>query len=177
MNRTQGQNQSVSGYTGSQENLSFEVVSDIFNICWWSILMDDNARPHRTEVVTDYMATETIERMDWPSLSPDLNPIEHAWDKLQQAVSAHPVLPRNREEFSAALVEEWNQLPQISSSGDLSEACRDVVALFFRHVEVIPRIDFIKSLLKRLIVNFPSFAMANFHSVLGGNVTKKPSVC
>ena len=33
--------------------------------------------------------------------------------KLQQAVSARPVLPRNREELSAALVEEWNQLPQI----------------------------------------------------------------
>ena len=77
------------------------------------ILMDDNARPHRARVVTDYLETETIERMDWPSLSPDLNPIEHAWDKLQQAVSARPVLPRNREELSAALVEEWNQLPQI----------------------------------------------------------------
>ena len=75
--------------------------------------MDDYARPHRARVVTDYLETETIERMDWPSLSPDLNPIEHAWDKLQQAVSARPVLPRNREELSAALVEEWNQLPQI----------------------------------------------------------------
>ena len=51
--------------------------------------------------------------MDWPSLSPDLNPIEHAWDKLQQAVSARRVLPRNREELSAAFSEEWNQLPHI----------------------------------------------------------------
>ena len=42
------------------------------------ILMDDNARPHRARVVTDYLEMETIERMDWPSLSPDLNPIEHA---------------------------------------------------------------------------------------------------
>ena len=75
--------------------------------------MDDNARPHRARVVTDYLVTEPIERMDWPSLSPDLNPIEHAWYKLQQAVSAHPVLPRNREELSAVLVEEWKQLPQI----------------------------------------------------------------
>ena len=51
------------------------------------------------------------------------------------------------------------------------------MTLLFRHVEVIPHIDFIKSLLKRLIVNFPSFTLANFHSVLGGNVTKMPSVC
>jgi hypothetical protein len=31
------------------------------------ILMDDNARPHRARVVTDYLENETIERMEWPS--------------------------------------------------------------------------------------------------------------
>jgi hypothetical protein len=51
--------------------------------------------------------------MDWLSLSPDLNPKEHAWDKLQQAISARQELPKNREELSAALVEEWARLPQI----------------------------------------------------------------
>jgi hypothetical protein len=28
------------------------------------ILMDDNARPHRARVVTDYLENETIERME-----------------------------------------------------------------------------------------------------------------
>ena len=40
--------------------------------------MDDNARPHRAGVVNDYLEDEGIERLDWPSRSPDLNPIEHA---------------------------------------------------------------------------------------------------
>ena len=41
------------------------------------ILTDDNARPHRVPVTDAYLQRETIERMDWPARSPDLNPIEH----------------------------------------------------------------------------------------------------
>ena len=32
------------------------------------ILMDDNAHPHRAHVVTDYIETESVVRMDWPRL-------------------------------------------------------------------------------------------------------------
>ena len=77
------------------------------------ILMNDNARPHRARVVTDYLENETIERMEWPSCSPDMNPIEHAWDMLQKAVSTGPILPNNRQELSVALIEEWIRLPQL----------------------------------------------------------------
>jgi hypothetical protein len=39
------------------------------------ILMDDHCRPHRARVVTDYLENEKIERIEWPSCSPDMNPI------------------------------------------------------------------------------------------------------
>ena len=71
------------------------------------ILMDDKARPHRAHVTDAYLERETIVRMDWPARSPDLNPIEHAWDMLQHAVSARPVQPRTLQELKDALVAEW----------------------------------------------------------------------
>ena len=44
------------------------------------ILMDDNARAHRTRITDQYLEQATIVRMKWPARSPDLNPTEHAWD-------------------------------------------------------------------------------------------------
>ncbi|GFU64452.1 uncharacterized protein TNCV_3948191 [Trichonephila clavipes] len=38
--------------------------------------MDDNARPHRANIVDECPQSEDITRMDWPAYSPDLYPIE-----------------------------------------------------------------------------------------------------
>ena len=76
------------------------------------ILMDDNARAHRARVTDQYLEQTTIVRMEWPARSPDLNPIEHAWDMLQTAVSSHPVQPASVQELRLALLEEWDQIPQ-----------------------------------------------------------------
>jgi hypothetical protein len=37
------------------------------------VFMDDNARPHRAHVVTDYLRDESITTLPWPARSPDLN--------------------------------------------------------------------------------------------------------
>ncbi|GFY00771.1 DDE_3 domain-containing protein [Trichonephila clavipes] len=40
-------------------------------------LFMDDFRPHRSNIVDECIQLEDITRMDWPTYSPDLNPIEH----------------------------------------------------------------------------------------------------
>ena len=80
------------------------------------ILMDDNAPPHRAHIVRDYLEQESIQRMDWPARSPDLNPIEHVWDMLQVGLSAQEHAPSTLEELGNDLVQQWNRIPQDSIS-------------------------------------------------------------
>ncbi|GFV81500.1 transposable element Tcb2 transposase [Trichonephila clavipes] len=41
------------------------------------ILMDDNCRPPRANLVEDLLFEEGIVRMEWPACFPDMDPIEH----------------------------------------------------------------------------------------------------
>ena len=46
------------------------------------VLRDDIARPHCTRIIEEYKNQQSIASLPRLSLLPDLNPIEHVWDKL-----------------------------------------------------------------------------------------------
>ena len=50
--------------------------------------------------------------MEWPALSPDLNPIEHMWDTLGREVNNRPHQPRTVQEMREVLLEEWDRITQ-----------------------------------------------------------------
>ncbi|KFM71640.1 Transposable element Tc3 transposase, partial [Stegodyphus mimosarum] len=74
------------------------------------VLMDDNAHPHRADIVDDYLESEGIARMAWPAYLPDLNPIENLWDALGRAVSSRFPPPAALIDLETALQEEWRLL-------------------------------------------------------------------
>ena len=76
------------------------------------ILMQDNARPHTARIIYQFLEEEGIEVMDWPSKSPDLNPIEHLWDQLGKRVARRMTTRSTRADLSHFLQEEWVHIPQ-----------------------------------------------------------------
>ncbi|GFX26441.1 transposable element Tcb1 transposase [Trichonephila clavipes] len=75
------------------------------------LFMDDNARPHRANIVDECLQSEDITRMDGPAYSPDLNSIEHVWDMLADEL-AHQPPPTCLPELRRALLDEWCNIPQ-----------------------------------------------------------------
>jgi transposase len=75
------------------------------------ILQDDNAPPHRSAVVQGFQEDQGIQSLPWPANFPDLNPIEHAWDRLGRRVRCH-VRPTSLEQLADLLSEEWRLIPE-----------------------------------------------------------------
>ncbi|GFU17760.1 transposable element Tc1 transposase [Trichonephila clavipes] len=76
------------------------------------LFMDDNARPHRANIVDECLQLEDITRMDWPAYSRDFNRIEHVWDMLGQRIAARQPPPTYLPELRRALLDEWCNIPQ-----------------------------------------------------------------
>ncbi|GFS56023.1 transposable element Tcb2 transposase [Trichonephila clavipes] len=93
------------------------------------LFLDDNAPCHRTVAAEQLLESEDIERMDWPARSPDLNPIEHAWDFLGRRLAARTFPLVTIRELRLALQDEWAAMPQqlidtlILSMGRRCETC------------------------------------------------------
>ena len=74
------------------------------------MFQDDNAPPHRSKLVMNFHRQRGTRHLDWPSRSPDLNPIEHVWDLIGRRVSRE--LFDNTKDLERKIVQEWNQVHQ-----------------------------------------------------------------
>ncbi|GFT92563.1 transposable element Tcb2 transposase [Trichonephila clavipes] len=100
------------------------------------ILMDDNCRPHRANLVEDFLFEEGIVKMKWPASSPDMNPIEHVWDAVGRRVAGHQPPPQTLQELERALLEEWDRIPQFvinSLIDSMPQRCSALLAVRGNH--------------------------------------------
>ena len=81
------------------------------------IFQHDNDPKHRAAVVTTWLNGNNTERINWPSFSPDLNPIEHLWDEVEHRMKK--TNPRNVTELKECLVRIWKNIE--------SQVCKKLV--------------------------------------------------
>ena len=77
------------------------------------VLMDDNATPHRARVTNQFLNNQGIQRLVWPSKSPDLNPLEHLWSHLKYRVNKRIKPTTTLVGLERILRREWAAIEQV----------------------------------------------------------------
>jgi transposase len=106
------------------------------------IFQQDNDPKHRANINMEYLDKKIqhandkgfkLEVLDWPSQSPDLNPIEHIWKYIKGRLGDKAEYPRkakNGDELFARIEHEWKNVPQSVRDNlvkSMQERCRAVV--------------------------------------------------
>lgn len=79
----------------------------------------DNASIHTARIVKQWFIDHGVQLLEWPALSPDLNPIEHCWAFLKDYLNEHypHLLGQDMgvqaiKDFQAAIEEAWLAMDQ-----------------------------------------------------------------
>ena len=95
------------------------------------LFQQDNAPCHKAKMVQDWFEEHSseFEVLTWPPDSPDLNPIEHLWDVLDEQVRSVEAPPRNLQELKELLLTSWCQIPQHTFRGLVESMPQRVMAV------------------------------------------------
>lgn len=76
-------------------------------------LKEDNAWLCRACIEEKYFWQETVQCMEWPARSPNLNPIEHIWNVLRKCVVALNFPPQTLNALVSVLWIQWASVPMM----------------------------------------------------------------
>ncbi len=82
-----------------------------------ALFQHDNDPKHTCKATVGFLKKNRVKVIQWPSMSPDLNPIEHLWGILKRQVEHHS--PSSIQSLKEVILEEWKKI-------DLAK-CRQLV--------------------------------------------------
>ncbi|KAG2456962.1 TCB1 transposase, partial [Polypterus senegalus] len=88
------------------------------------VLQQDNDPKHTSKSTSEWLKKNKMKTLEWPSQSPDLNPIEMLWHDLKKAVHARK--PSNKAELQHVCKDEWAKIPP--------ERCKRLIASYRKHL-------------------------------------------
>lgn len=83
------------------------------------IFQQDGDSKHTAKQTTEWFEDHRVKVLNWPSQSPDLNPIEHLWTHIKNRLNDYPDFPSSLAELERRIEVEWNKIPV--------EVCRNLV--------------------------------------------------
>ena len=83
--------------------------------------------PNTSKTTIALLKRLRVKVMDWPSMSPHLNPIEHLWRILKRKVEVCKV--SNIRQLSDVVIEEWKSIPVATCEALVNSMPRRVKAV------------------------------------------------
>ena len=89
----------------------------------------DNDPKHTSRKTRKWLQDNQIDVLQWPSQSPDLNPIENLWFQVKARLAKYSTAPKSAHELWERFVTEWRAIPR--------ERCENLIRSMPRRIQAV----------------------------------------